>query len=383
MTHRVGDALIRAFSDKIAAQMGMRFGANRQDVLLRAANALAQRAGASCQASEIQQWLMRPWNQADIQSLAELFSVGETYFFRDPAAFDILEHELLPALIVQRREQTRRLRIWSAGCSTGEETYSLAVMLSRLIPDHAQWDIEVWGTDIHAGFLRRAREAIYGDWSFRGVPELVREQYFHRLDADRLLVKDVPRTMVRFQYANLMDPPPWPQPFDLILCRNVLIYFGRQQARQAVAHLRSLLVDGGLLLVAPTEAGARCFDGFETVRYPNAFFHRKAALSSDAPQPVARPRPDTARLRPALDRSLDDAISRCEEALARDKLDAALHVQHAALLEEAHRPEQARDALRRALFLEPDLTLARSALQRLSEQLGHRQGRHRSHEAVQ
>ncbi|RQP22858.1 CheR family methyltransferase [Piscinibacter terrae] len=383
MTHRVGDALIRAFSDKVAAQMGMRFGANRHDVLLRAANALAQRAGATCEAREIQQWLVRPWNPADIQSLAELFSVGETYFFRDPAAFDILEHELLPPMIVQRRESTRRLRVWSAGCSTGEEAYSLAVMLSRLIPDHAQWDIEVWGTDIHMGFLARAREATYGDWSFRGVPDLVREQYFHRLDADRLLVKDLPRTMVRFEYANVMEPPLSAQPFDIILCRNVLIYFGRQQARQAVAHLRGALADGGLLLVAPTEAGARCFDGFEAVRYPNALFHRKAALSSDLPAPPARLRPDTARLKPALDRSLDDAISRCEAALARDKLDAALHVQHAALLEEAHRPEQARDALRRALFLEPELTLARSALQRLSDQLGHRHGRHRSHEVAQ
>jgi chemotaxis protein methyltransferase CheR len=380
MTHRVGDALIRAFSDKIAAQMGMRFGVNRHDVLLRGANALAQRVGAACESSEIEQWLVRPWSPADIQLLAELFSVGETYFFRDPAAFDILEHELLPALVVQRRSETRRLRVWSAGCSTGEEAYSLAVMLMRLVPDHAQWDIEVWGTDIHMGFLARAQEATYGEWSFRGVPDLVREQHFHRLDADRLLVKDRARAMVRFQYANVMEPPPCAPPFDLILCRNVLIYFGREQARQAVAHLRTALADGGLLLVAPTEAGARCFDGFEAVRYPNALFHRKAALSTDRPRPARSSRPDAKRLKPELDRSLDDAISRCEAALARDRLDAALHVQHAALLEEAHRPEQARDALRRALFLEPELTLARSALQRLSEQLGGR--RQRLHEVT-
>lgn len=383
MTHRAGDALIRAFGDRIAAQMGMRLGASRHDVLLCAVKALAQRAGAACEADEIRQWLLRDWERTDVQVLAELLSVGETYFFRDPASFDILEHELLAPLVVQRRGETRRLRVWSVGCSTGEETYSLAMMLCRLVPDHAQWDIQVWGTDIHQVFLDRAREAVYGDWSFRGVPELVREQFFQRLDADRFLVNETPRSMVRFQYANAMEPPPWGQPFDLILCRNVLMYFGRRQVRQAVAHLRSALADDALLLLSPAEAGACRFEGFEALRYPNALFHRKTASGHDANEPPA-PRTKTAlRIQPESDRCLNDAIARCEAAIARDRIDAALHVQHAGLLEQAGRPELARDALRRALFLEPELELARTALQRLCEQLGQRQGRLRRQEAEQ
>ncbi|MBW8830200.1 MAG: hypothetical protein JF606_12335 [Burkholderiales bacterium] len=370
MTHGVGDALVQAFSDRIAACTGLRFDAARHADLHRAIDGLTQASESGDARVELGQWLARPWLQADIETLARHLCVGETYFFREPAAFDLLEHELLPPLIAQRRTTTRTLRVWSAGCSTGEEVYSVAIMLSRLVPDHADWDIVVLGTDIHRGFLARAEQGVYSKWSFRGVPDMVRDCYFDALDEQRFAVKPMQKRLTQFCYANLAQPVP-AGAFDLILCRNVLIYFDRDQARSAVRHLRSSLTDDGLLQVGATEASAGLFDGFREVRSGDMVVHRKLPWfmgptstqpAPEASMPVEPPVIDAEKV--AWD--LVEALTRCEIALLRDKCDAMLHLQHAALLEALLRPQQARDALRRALFLDPTLVLARAALHRLT-----------------
>jgi len=382
MTHRVGDASVRAFGEQVTARLGLRFGGSRQSDLHRAVAALAQGhpGGAS---GALGEWMSRAWTADDIRTLAALLCVGETYFFREPAAFDLLEHELLPPLAIAMRQGTRRLRVWSAGCATGEEAYSLSIMLHRLLPDIDDWDVTVLGSDLHAGFIERAREGIYGDWSFRGVPELVREQYFERTDEQRWRVKDRYRRIVHFEQGNLVEPIVASQAFDLILCRNVLMYFSREHLHGVLRQLHLALADDGLLLVAGPEAAGRGADGFETMHFERALFYRKAPAANQLSlhQAHSPPRhvPQTmhqARARHDADAHLLQAIARCEAAIARDKCDAALHVQHAALLEEAHEPGLARDALRRALFLEPELAVARSAIERLSQQLAARRGRH-------
>jgi len=399
MTHGVGDGLFQAFSDKIAACTGLRFDSARRADLHRAIDGLTQGSESGDARVELGQWLARPWLQADIETLARHLCVGETYFLRDPAAFNFLEHELLPPLIAQRRATTRTLRVWSAGCSTGEEVYSVAIMLSRLVPDHADWDIVVLGTDIHRGFLARAEQGVYGKWSFRGVPDMVRECYFDALDEQRFAVKPMQKRLTRFCYANLAQPVP-AGAFDLILCRNVLIYFDLDQACSAVRHLRSSLTDDGLLHVGAIEASAGLFDGFRELRIGDTVVHRKVptstqpalvsrqassvgcSLAMEAHCGVAPPRHSNGRdssARLALrsdsgainrhlrhDATLVEALNRCEIALLRDKCDAMLHLKHAALLEALLRPQQARDALRRALFLDPTLVQARAALRRLA-----------------
>lgn len=375
MTHGVGDALFQAFSDRIAACTGLRFDAARRADLHRAIHELIQGSDSGDAHGELGRWLARPWLQADIETLAEHICVGETYFFRESAAFDMLEHELLPPLIARRRVTTRKLRVWSAGCSTGEEVHSLAIMLSRLVPDNADWDIVILGTDIHPGFLAQAKEGVYGDWSFRGVPDVVRELYFDALDERRFAVKSAQRRLTRFCYANLAQPAAASN-FDLILCRNVLIYFDRDQALLTVQRLRSSLADDGLLQVGATEAGAGLFQGFREVRIGQAVCHRKladfgldAAATKNAPAAAMRMEPPmvvSAADADASSSDLKEALTRCEVAILRDKCDAMLHVQHAALLEESLRPQQAKEALRRALFLDPTLALAREALRRLT-----------------
>jgi chemotaxis protein methyltransferase CheR len=124
--------------------------------------------------------LSEPLTQATLATLASHLTVGETYFFRDGNTFSALEERILPELLRERREAGRRLRIWCAGCCTGEEPYSIAMLLDRLLPDAEAWNITILGTDINPHFLRKAGDGVYGEWSFRDAPAWVRDRYFVR-----------------------------------------------------------------------------------------------------------------------------------------------------------------------------------------------------------
>src|SRR6185369_3291595 len=119
-------------------------------------------------------------DKEQLETLAGHLTIGETYFFREQSSFDILENSILPDLIASRRGRGQRLRIWSAGCSTGEEAYSLAILLSRLIPDQREWQITILATDINSSALGKAVQGVYSDWSFRGVPQWIRQRYFKK-----------------------------------------------------------------------------------------------------------------------------------------------------------------------------------------------------------
>ena len=193
-----------------------------------------------------------------IETLARQLTVGETYFFRDKKSFELIEGKILPDLIQKRREADRYLWIWSAGCATGEEPYSIAMLLSRLIPDIEDWNITVLATDINASFLQKAAKGIYGEWSFRDVPSGVKEVFFKKAGKDLFELLPEVRTAVTFTYLNLSEDA-YPSltnntnGMDVILCRNVLMYFTEKSQREVVGKLYRCLVKGGWLMVSPAE----------------------------------------------------------------------------------------------------------------------------------
>ncbi|HEY0857674.1 MAG TPA: CheR family methyltransferase [Albitalea sp.] len=300
--------------------------------------------------------------RAVVQALARQLSVGETYFFREPAAFDLLEHELLPALVAERRRSTRRLRLWSAGCCTGEEAYSLAIVLRRLIPDIADWDVAIVGTDIHPGFLAAARAGVYGDWSFRGVPAALRETCFRPCGAARHAVLPELRRLTRFRFGNLAQDEVPGAGFDLVLCRHVLMYFDARKAQQAIGRLQAALGDGGWLLLGATESTAADHPSLQALRFGDTTIHCKRAAGA-APEVAKRTRAHTTHDTAAR---VHDAITRCRAAIAADTCDPVRHLRHALLLEQLGRVDEARAALRRALFLDARLAAAQAALVRLN-----------------
>lgn len=185
-------------------------------------------------------------------------TVGETYFFRDKHQMQVLREVLLPQLINSKREKKEySLRIWSAGCSTGEEIYTLAMMLVDLLPDIANWRLQLLGTDINTKALQKAISGCYGEWSMRSISKELKNKFFNG-DSKNYLLSEKVRELVNFGYLNLNDST-YPSLFngtnaqDLILCRNVLIYFDSARISHLMNKLTKSLVHGGYLLLGASD----------------------------------------------------------------------------------------------------------------------------------
>lgn len=177
---------------------------------------------------------------------------NETYFFRDRTPFDLLSRQALPAL-AQRRASTKRLRIWSAGCSTGQEAYSLAMLFAEEPTKWAGWTIDILGTDVSESVVARARSGTYTQFEVQrglGIQQMVR--WFEE-SADGWRAAEGIRRQVRFQVHNLLEPPPHPGAFDIILCRNVLLYLNEKTRTAAFERLASALAPDGWLMLGAGE----------------------------------------------------------------------------------------------------------------------------------
>ncbi len=180
------------------------------------------------------------------QKLAALLVPGDSYFWRDRPQFQLLQNQIIPELIDRRRD-TKHLYIWSAGCATGEEPYSIAILLEEILPPG--WYATILGTDINSDALEKARQAIYQPWSFREAT--VPLEYFSNLDGLWSLHADISQK-VQFSYLNLIGDC-FPGPVDLILCRHVLSYFTPAARRQVIQKFHQIIQRGGYLLTAPGE----------------------------------------------------------------------------------------------------------------------------------
>lgn len=190
---------------------------------------------------------------AEWQRVIHTLTIGETYFLRDRTHFKILREQMLPEIILRRRQQKQLyLYIWSVGCATGEEPYSIATVLYEFIPDLADWHIRLIGTDLNMRALQIANYGVYRKWSFRHIDDQFIKRYFNRHD-EGLQIKPFIKDMVNFQHLNLLGKPPIPQ-FDIIFCRNVLLYFGQGGKQKTEEMLYEALSPGGYLLLGQAEA---------------------------------------------------------------------------------------------------------------------------------
>jgi len=175
---------------------------------------------------------------------------NETYFFRDRTPFDLLAKAALPKL-AQRRHSTKRLRLWSAGCSTGQEAYSLAMLFAEDPVRWAGWTIDILGSDVSEGAVRRARDGIYSQFEVQrglGITQMIR--WFEECEGGWRAIEPL-RRLVRFQVHNLLEPPPHPGEFDIVLCRNVLLYLNAERRTQVFERIAgAMAVDGALMLGA-------------------------------------------------------------------------------------------------------------------------------------
>lgn len=291
MTHSLPDTLLSQLSEFVTAQMGLYFPRERWRDLERGMGSAAQEFGFKDAESCIPWLVSSPLTKDQIEVLASQLTVGEAYFFREEKSFQILAEHIFPELIRSRRESEQRLRIWSAGCCTGEEPYSIAMLLDRLLPDIKNWRITILATDINPRFLQKASEGVYREWSFRSTPQWIKEKYFTRKKAGHFEILPNLRKMVSFAYLNLAEDA-YPSllnntnAIDVIFCRNVLMYFTPAHAQKVIQHLYRSLVDGGWLMVSPSEASQVLYAQFVTVNFPDAILYQKPRVGeTDAPVP--------------------------------------------------------------------------------------------------
>ncbi len=198
-------------------------------------------------------YLQEQESTEELSEMVDALTTNKTSFFREPRHFEFLRDRVVPLLMAGGVP----IRIWSAGCSSGEEPYSLAMLLRESIPDIERYDVRILATDICNKILTRAREGLYHADALAEVPEAFRRKYFTAAGKgqDRTFrVNDRLRELIRFARLNLMEQWPMRGPFDLILCRNVMIYFDKKTQSDLVGRFWRILKKGGYLFVGHSES---------------------------------------------------------------------------------------------------------------------------------
>jgi len=231
-------------------------------------------------ARDIDGYLVRlAGDEAELDALLATLSVHVSQFFRNPGTFSALATQVLPDLCRLARAAGRReLRLWSVGCASGEEAYSLALLVDELAP--AGLEVSIVGTDISASILAVARAGSYGPARLTEVPPAVLARYFTREGSSYRLIEQV-RTMVRFERHDVLTSPAFPAA-DLILCRNVLIYFTREEQARILARFAAALPEGGVLVLGRAETMVgRVRQLFHTELATERIYRRKAGTTPE------------------------------------------------------------------------------------------------------
>ncbi len=419
MTAAADPVLMQRLSARVEERTGLSFAQDRWPDLERRVLKAGAQLGIDDLDTCLERFARGAWTGPEFEMLAAHLTVGETYFMRDPAAFGALERFILPPLIARRAVEGRNLRLWSAGCCTGEEAYSLAISCRRTVPDIETWNVSVLGTDLSKGFLAKARAAAYTSWSFREQPDWLQPRYFRPVGGGKLEVIARVRSMVEFARLNLADDT-WPSlpthtnAMDVIFCRNVLMYFTAEFQQRVVDAFHRSLAEGGCLIVSPAEANATLFSMFQTEQHASVTVYRKvsghsptAILASRAapaaihvaPTPEVR-RPDAqapvmsarevvpatpevaesdtegrllAIVRSLADQGrLDEALKASLALMDLDRGCAEAHFLQATICHELGLVREETLALNRALYLEPDFVAAHHALGALYARLGNK-----------
>jgi chemotaxis protein methyltransferase CheR len=222
--------------------------------------------------------------EAELRQLLNEVTIGETCLFRSPPQLDALRKIILPEVVQEKIKQvTKRLRIWSAGCSTGEESYTLAMnMLEESDQLLKGWTVEILATDLNDRSLEAAKAGLYGDYALRSTSEYFKRKYFSQISDKKLEVRPEVKKLITFSRLNLRDDSRmlFMKGMDLIFCCNVLIYFDGPSKAKVVNHYFSNLNFGGYFFLGTSESLLNLNDNFHLVHFPGTIAYWKPSLKS-------------------------------------------------------------------------------------------------------
>jgi len=248
---QVSDSSSRILAGLLEARTGQQLTMSRRWRIETALGALLRERGIAT-LDELITILVMGKEPGLSNQVVEALLNNETYFFRDRTPFDLLSKHALPAL-ARRRESTRRIRIWSAGCSTGQEAYSLAMLFAEDPVAWRGWTIDILGTDVSTSVIERARAGVYSQFEVQrglGINQTIR--WFEEAEGGWRTIEPL-RKPVRFQVHNLLEQPPQPGSFDIVLCRNVLLYLNAEHRTAAFERLASAMAPDGWLMLGAGE----------------------------------------------------------------------------------------------------------------------------------
>jgi chemotaxis protein methyltransferase CheR len=226
----------------------------------------------------------RPNRAAEMASLLNEITVGESFFFRSQPQIDALTKIVLPKLTAMTSKQScKKIRVWSAGCSTGEEPYTISILLlEQIAQKYPGWTFEIIATDLNENSVAKSKEGIFSDYAIRNVSAPMLVEYFTK-QGSLYKIKDAVRANVKFDRLNLQDQAKilFMKGFDLIFCCNVLIYFDGVSKRRTVEHFYNGLLPGGYFFLGDSESLYGIYDQFRLVHFPGATGYCKPALGKE------------------------------------------------------------------------------------------------------
>jgi len=338
---------------------------------------------------------------SEMDALVEEVTIGESYFFRHSAHFDALRDLVLPDLIA-RNSRTQSLRIWCAGCADGAEPYSLSILLRRELAHLLfGWEVAILGTDINRQSLAIAREGRFEAWSLRATPENLKQACFSKHEKHWTITPEY-KVGISFQFHNLAEhsfPPQVgdPSSFDLIICRNVMIYFGAELMHRIVRQFHACLAPGAWLVVGPSEPNMTFFTSFHAVNALGVTLYQRPAKSApdviprwtspgypslvpvlapsvESPTAISmesRPVPTLEDLRKCANQGdLENAARYGKELIESDKLNALVHFHYALVMEQMGNATESERSFRRAIYLDRQSVLPHYHLGRLLQSRG-------------
>jgi chemotaxis protein methyltransferase CheR len=378
----LNDEEFRGFRDLIAERAGIYFEPGKQELLK--ANLLQRMADCGLKNfSDYFSLLSSPAGTKEFERLLNLITIPETYFFRDQAQFRALERVVIPEMVKKRSYPGASLRIWSAGCSTGEEPYTIAMIMAAGMVGAEYPPSQILATDVSHDALETARRGVYTARSVRQMPQEYRNRFFTR-KGDQYFLDESIKQMVDFRYFNLVTEP-YPvlemSGWDIIFCRNVTIYFQPEATKKVIHNFYRSLREGGYLFAGYSESLRYLSDEFATVQMEGTFLYKKGA-------PKKKPREKTRRTRgrrPRTGRSARQQRPKKAVHTAKSEEIEQICARAKELLEQGQ-PEQACELLNpyvegstppeRALLLHAEIALNHGDLEKavqLCEKIVHRE----------
>jgi chemotaxis protein methyltransferase CheR len=321
---------------------------------------------------------------AEMEVLIARLTIGETSFFRDEDVFTAIRDVIFPD-ILERKQASKQLRIWSAGCATGAEPYSLAItLMDQMAGRMAGWQIAIHATDLNRSYLAQAAKGTFRAWALHNTSEEVKRECFSK-EGLTWTIHTRYKQWISFQHMNLVDgefatPAPAGTDFDLILCRNVMIYFTPEMNRRLIGQFYQSLGDAGWLVVGAAEHNLEGYRAFGIVNAPGAKLYQKGLCQAVDPAPVHNRSLTVAARQPILSRERQgavlpsdnveglrqlvdcgnwkDAAAYGQGLLTRDRLNPEIHFYQALIFENLGIVDQVERSLRQAIYLDRNFALA-------------------------